>query len=112
MGGGGQEMDLTVENRLKAEVGDTVEVSISDKAMLKAVFLVYMVPVIGLIVGAFLGEYLAPRYGMDNAVMSPLLGLGLMGVAFVVVRVVGRRLGTLKEYLPRMVRIVKKDELA
>lgn len=108
--GGGEEVELAMENSLHAGVGDVVEISISDSAMLKAVFVIYMVPVIGLIAGALIGQNLAPSVSMDPTTLSPLLGFAFLGVALLAVRIIGRRLGKLRQYLPRMVRIVKKSE--
>ena len=79
--GGGKEVEIQVQNTLSASVGDLVELSISDSAFLKAVFVVYMVPVFFLMAGALLGNALAPGWGMDPSVGAAVVSAASVSVS-------------------------------
>ncbi|ACL04288.1 positive regulator of sigma E, RseC/MucC [Desulfatibacillum aliphaticivorans] len=106
--GGGKDMFFEVENSLNAQMGDQVKVRVSDKAFLKAIFLVYVIPMIAFIGGAFWGNTLGEPLGMDPSATAALAAFGLMGVVFAVVRVIGNRLGQKAGYKPRMVCITAR----
>ena len=54
-----RDMLVEVANDLKAAVGDSVEISVAEGTLLKLSVLIYFFPIIALMVGAFLGNYLA-----------------------------------------------------
>ena len=108
--GGGKDMFFEVENTMNAQLGDQVKVRVSDKAFLKAIFLVYVIPMIAFIAGAFLGNNMGESFGMNPSAASALAGFGVMGVVFAGVRVIGNRLGQNASYKPRMIGIVAKAE--
>ena len=51
-------LEITAINEVNAKVGDTVIVAIPEKQFLKASFIVYLIPVIALLAGSFVGEIL------------------------------------------------------
>ncbi|MBI9074196.1 MAG: SoxR reducing system RseC family protein [Desulfatibacillum sp.] len=106
--GGGKDMFFEVENTLNAQMGDQVKVRVSDKAFLKAVFLVYIIPLIAFMFGAFLGNSLGASMGYDPSMAAAIVGFGLMGIVFSVVRLVGNRLGQTAGYKPRMIGIMAR----
>ena len=106
--GGGKEMEIAVDNSLGASPGDRVMVRVSDSAFLKATFLVYMVPVIGLFIGALIGQSLGTRWGYDPDGFSALFGISSLIVTFAVVRVFANRLGQQEKYQPKIIKIVSK----
>ncbi|MBU0498545.1 MAG: SoxR reducing system RseC family protein [Gammaproteobacteria bacterium] len=73
---------IAVDNRLGARVGDRVVLGLPERAMLAGSFLLYIPPLIGLFLGALLGQYYATR--TDASAVEPwsVLGglLGLMAV--------------------------------
>ncbi|MBF0446884.1 MAG: SoxR reducing system RseC family protein [Magnetococcales bacterium] len=82
VGGGKREAPIRVLNPLGAKVGQRVELEISEQQLLKASFLVYVLPIISLIFFGVLGRYLAVRFGVA-ADLAEGLG-GLVGVAALV----------------------------
>jgi sigma-E factor negative regulatory protein RseC len=54
-------------------IGDTVEIDVPDDVILQASVMVYLVPLLMLIVGMFLGSWLSP--GDPGAIFGGLLGL-------------------------------------
>ncbi|MFP4474443.1 MAG: SoxR reducing system RseC family protein [Desulfatibacillaceae bacterium] len=100
--GGGKEMEIEVENTLDARPGDLVCVSVLDSSFLYASFLVYMVPILGLIAGAVIGENHGAALGMSNNAASAILGLVGLAVTFALVRLVANRLALNVRFQPRM----------
>jgi sigma-E factor negative regulatory protein RseC len=73
---------VDVSNRIGVKGGQQVRVVISPKAALKASFILYMGPVLALIVGAVLGNYLSPHH---KELWAASMGIGfLVGSYFVI----------------------------
>ncbi len=71
-----------VDSRLQSQLalGDTVSITVPDEVILRASMVVYMVPLLLLIVGAFSGTFVVP--GDGGAISGGVIGL-LLGVACV-----------------------------
>ena len=94
---------------IRCQVGDRVEVSLENKTFLKATYIMYGLPFIGLIVGLGLGyilqSYLAVWWGELLCVLTALCGMGIrLGVIY-------RRdkKNVYKKYLPCI--IAKEEEI-
>lgn len=88
-------------NDINAAVGDEVIINMSDKNVLGAAFLVYIVPLITLIIGYFLGYTV---FGSDG--FAVLTGFILMAITFILLICTDRKLK--RKYTPHIVRIVDK----
>jgi sigma-E factor negative regulatory protein RseC len=101
--------DILVEmpNVLQAQVGDYIEISLPQGALLKLSALVYLTPVIFLTLGAFLGSFIA-KFVHTDSTWSAVTGGGVfLGIAFWGLRILeraGRRSGD--SSYPRMTRIL------
>lgn len=74
------EIFIDAKNLINAKPGDKVEVAINSKYFKKAIFLVYIFPLIGLFTGLFLGILLASlfnlvKYSSISGIMFMILGL-------------------------------------
>lgn len=108
--GGGKQRVISAVNQAHAEPGDRVRMAMTRRAVLGAGFLVYMVPVIALIVGAALGKAYGPRFGWDSQVAAALLGGVCLAVAWFALKAISRRVAGKKEFAVRVVRILAKGE--
>lgn len=106
--GGGNDMEVNAINTVHAEVGDTVILKFETTSLLKATFLLYVFPILCLLAGAVIGEKTAPLLGVDPIAFSAILGFAFFGAAIFFVRYQGNRMGALKQYQPRILRIKKK----
>lgn len=70
---------LEVSNEKNATVGDLVTLNVSDKVMLQSTFLMYTLPLIGLILGILVASWLTPYWGINSDMA--LLGTGLVFMA-------------------------------
>jgi sigma-E factor negative regulatory protein RseC len=66
-------------------VDQYVQLSIQNASVLRAAFVVYVIPLFALIAGTLLGEYLGRTFGIRN-VLEILLGFGCLGLSLIVVR--------------------------
>ncbi|MBI5191487.1 MAG: SoxR reducing system RseC family protein [Nitrospirae bacterium] len=85
----GGERILDADNPVGAKAGQDVLLDIGGGAFLKASFIVYMVPVIALFIGAGLGDYISKAYP-DK--MTPDFWQASLGIFFLVLSVIGIRL--------------------
>jgi sigma-E factor negative regulatory protein RseC len=106
--GGGSDMEVAARNSVGAKVGDEVRVSVASKTFLKASFLVYMVPVAALILGALLGSRLGSSLypGVKSELLSVVCGLMLFFLSFVLMRAWTRTGKGSEEYSPVISEIV------
>ena len=81
--------DFWLDNEIGAAVGERVKVCLPEDASLNAALLGYMIPVLGIVVGAAAGVFAGGAAASDgHAVIGALAGLG-MGV--LLSRALGRR---------------------
>ena len=68
--------DFTAENKVNANVGDSVIVGIDEQAVLNSAFFLYVVPLIGLLIGTFVADYLFKNqfYVIVGAVSGLIVG--------------------------------------
>ena len=64
--GGGKDAKVSVENSVEAKAGDMVEIGIEEASLVTASFIVYIVPVIALLLGAGAGQYISGVSGCIN----------------------------------------------
>ena len=99
---GGSDMEVAARNEVGAKVGDEVRVTVASKTFLKASFLVYMVPVTALILGALLGTTLGPSLypGAGSDLIAVVFGLILFFLSFVLMRVWAKGIKWGEQYCP------------
>ncbi len=103
--GGGQEMEVEAINTADARVGDRIVLNVKTASLLKATFLLYVFPILAMIAGAVLGQAVAVMRGSDPSGFSALFGFLFFGIAFIVIRIAGRRLSTNASYKPEIIKI-------
>ena len=97
---------IEVTNDLQADVGDRVEISMPESSLLKLSLLVYLLPVVALIAGAFLGAELAAVLNMDSTLSSVIVGCSAMAIVFGVLKWLDGISNFKEKYYPRMTRIL------
>lgn len=106
-----KEMIVNVLNELNAKVGDHVEVSLPGGSLVKLSLLVYLIPIVALIVGAYAGGRWSHAFGLDSTLASILGGVLGMGAAFYALKGVDRSVQQRHHYHPRMTRILVSVDL-
>jgi sigma-E factor negative regulatory protein RseC len=102
-----KEMEVEAINSAGAKVGDRIVLSIQTSSLLKATFLIYIIPILAMLVGALLGQKLAFDNGsQDPSGYSALMAFLFLGLAALFVKLIGKSMSVKKEYTPTIVRIV------
>jgi sigma-E factor negative regulatory protein RseC len=97
---------VEVDNEMGAAEGDRVELSMPTASLLKLSFLVYMVPVLALVLGAILGAEWAESLGFSSTSASLLLGGSALAVSFLFLKLLDRSLRRRPEYRPSLTKIL------
>jgi sigma-E factor negative regulatory protein RseC len=102
---------VDVHNKLNAQVGDRVKIATSHNAFYKSSFLVYILPIIFLLIGAVLGDWLGTNVlkGVDPNLSGFALGALFLSGTFVGIRYLNRYLPK-EEYMPSVVEIITEDD--
>ena len=89
IGDDGKSMLVESFNQIGADVGDKVKVVTSTKHFLQSSFMLYIVPVIGLLIGAIVGQAIADNtdIGIDPPLLAALIGVAFMVGTFLTIRV-------------------------
>lgn len=88
------QMIMEAENQCDAHVGDFVEIYLKEENFLKAVFIMYGIPLIGLMIGIGLGYLL-----FDHELMIMLVGIIVLAATYILIRVNEKRFKT-EKYRP------------
>lgn len=97
---GSDEAMVEVENRLSAKVGDKVELALHSASMLKASFIVYVIPLLALLSGVLIGIQFSDLLGAA-------LGIAAAVVSLLIIHFFEPRFKRKREFQPRMIRILE-----
>ena len=106
MGDDGKSMLVEAFNAIGAEVGERVKVVTSTKHFLQSSFVLYILPAIGLLIGAIAGQVIGEHVdlGLDPKLLSALLGVAFLAGTFLCIRV-GTRALKRELFMPRIVAV-------
>ncbi len=105
--GEGEEMVIETLNPIGARIGERVKVAIESGIFLKASFLVYIIPIISLSLGALAGKGLSYYFRGDNPTLWAMIGgfSALIGVFIVIFRYNNKIQGDFR-YKPKIIEII------
>jgi len=104
--GGGKEMEVSAINSIGARVGDRVVLKMDTLPFLKGTFLVYMFPILFLVGGAALGEWIGLASDLHSPLVSILFGFGGLSIGLVLMKMIANRLAKRDDYRPRIARVI------
>ena len=109
---GGTERKITAINRAGAAVGDQVLIRIGSGSVLKASFVVYLLPILALVGGSFMGaKYSGQIWASgDPEAVSVLTGLFCLGASFILLRLFNRRLSQNHKYYPIIEEVIHRRD--
>jgi len=87
---GQRTMLVEVNDPIGVHEDQYVQLSMQSASALRASFIVYMIPLLALVVGALLGEYLGTTFGIRNG-LEILFSFGFLGLSLIVVRLYNNR---------------------
>lgn len=98
--------DTMVTIKGTAQVGDIVEVDMPDAQVLKVSLLTYLVPLLGLLLGLWLGTLVFA--GREIFVL--LSGLGMLALALVALKMMDNKLGLKTHWQPRLIAVLPAED--
>lgn len=106
IGDDSQTMLVEAFNQIGAQVGERVKVVTSTKNFLQSSFVLYIVPIIGLLIGALAGQAIGESFslGIDPNLLSAILGAAFLVGTFLCIRV-GTRALSKELFMPRIIEI-------
>ncbi|NLV24279.1 MAG: SoxR reducing system RseC family protein [Deltaproteobacteria bacterium] len=96
---------VEAHNPLQAQIGERVRIATTAKAFYQSSFLVYIVPLIGLVIGGLIGQSIGRQIGVDPNITSFLGGFFFLVFALLGVGSLNRRLPK-ERYMPTVVEVL------
>lgn len=106
MGDNQKEVFITALNQVDAEEGDYVEVVMPTSGILGAAFIMYMIPLFALFAGLIIGWF---AFSAHNEVYAAVMGLGMMSLAFAVIKINEKKIAKNEKYTAQILSIVQKN---
>lgn len=103
---GTDNMETEALNSAGAKNGDRVILEISSRALWKISFVFYMIPVVFLVSGVIAGLKIGKNYFSEPELFSFLCGLLACVLAFIPIKLIAKRLGKNKNYMPEVIKII------
>jgi len=102
-------MEIEALNPVQAQVGQTVEVSITPQSYLKSAIYIYGLPLVALIAGAIIGKNIGDAYikGINSDIIAAILGFGGFFITFLFIRAWSKKAETRSEYKPIIEKIIE-----
>jgi sigma-E factor negative regulatory protein RseC len=99
-----KELIVEVKNTLHVTTGDQVVIGLETKPILLLTFFLYVFPIIMLILGALIGDTMAPYLKMNPSLPSMAWGFLFFGLSFYIIRKKNNSLSQKAKYKPFLVR--------
>jgi sigma-E factor negative regulatory protein RseC len=109
-GGAGKDARISVENRIGAHAGDEVEIGIEEGSLVLASFIVYILPIGALFLGAALGGALSEYIGISKGGASAFMGLLALILGLVIIRLLDPYLKRKENLRPRIIKVVRGED--
>ncbi len=95
-------------NVAKAEVGDLVTLTLQTGQVIKSATTVYLIPIGGLVLGAFLGAYWHNSIGISESGGAVLFGLGGVALGYLVALLISNSMASRGKLTPVITSVIKK----
>jgi sigma-E factor negative regulatory protein RseC len=102
----GKVMEVDAINGAGAREGDRILLYFETGSLMKACFLLYLLPVGFMLTGAIFGHWLALKTGMNVSLLSAVSGFLSLFLSFVMIRSKANALGKNDAYKPKIIKIL------
>ncbi|MDR5658076.1 SoxR reducing system RseC family protein [Serpentinicella sp. ANB-PHB4] len=101
-------MEVIAINKVNAQVGEEVSLDLESQNVLKAAFIIYMIPLITLLVGISISMALFSRLDtrINVEMISAIIGVLSMALTFVIIRSKNKQLESKGKYTPIISEII------
>lgn len=105
--GAGGRMITEAENLLGARKSQRVKVQIDTPSLLRAAFMVYLLPLLGLVSGCVVGKCVAELLGLKAPEMiGAVVGVGMLALGFWMTHLYDKRIRKSDKFRSRVVEII------
>ncbi len=106
MGSSG-ERHVLARNPFGASKGQKVEIEIKGGLLLKASFVIYILPLFGLLAGALLGRWIIHAFGLpfNEDTGAVIGGLTCLVIVFILIKITSKGSYYMKKYQPTIIKI-------
>ncbi len=102
-----KEVEEVVNNPVAAEAGQTVKLEMGERPLVYASVIVYLLPLLNLILGYFIGSWFATTFGYKLIEIAGITGAFIFFLASSgMIRLIDSRLGLMKVFHPRITKII------
>ena len=105
-------MEVDAVNGVGAQVGDRILLYFKTGSLLTASFLLYVLPICCMLMGAIFGNWLALQINIDASLGSAATGFLMLVLSFAAIRAKANRLGKKNAYKPHIIRVLGHETLA
>lgn len=106
MGGSTVATTVRATNEIGARQGDRVAVRLAGSAVVSAAGLLYFLPAVALVTGAWGGHEFASSRGVDVNLGAAIGAGAALAAAVPVIALIGRRLGRRQRFVPRIAQVL------
>jgi len=107
---GGDQMVVKAQNTVQAQKGDEVELYLSTGTRLKGTAIVYLLPVLGIFVGAFSAGPLSQALGLNPSLGMALFTFSGLVIAVFLMRHLANRMDSKQALTPLVKRVIIRAE--
>ena len=107
--GGDNEMEVNAINEAGAKLGDRIVLSFKTSSLLKASFLLYVFPILLLIIGAAIGQEIAPKFDFNPSGFSAIIGFAFFFAALLIIKTTANKLAKKNDYRPKIIKILNSN---
>ena len=108
----GNVMEVDAINGAGAREGDRILLHFETASLMKACFLLYLLPVGFMLMGAVFGHWLALKASMNVSLLSAGFGFLSLFLSFVMIRSKANALGNNDAYKPKIIKILSHEPIA
>ena len=104
------EMVVKARNMVGAKVGDLVSVSIGSGTVIKGAATLYLIPVVGLVLGVSMADAVGASLPMSETAATMSFGFGGLILGFIVTAFISRWMSARNKLTPMITRIIKPSQ--
>jgi len=101
-----KKLTTKISSSLPVSLGDTVVIGLSEEILIKSAWQVYMWPLIGLILGAFIGQWLIDSAFLTHEIFAILLAIMLGYLGFYCAKTQQGKIANCPQWAPTILKIM------
>jgi len=97
-------------NSAGAKEGDLVDISLKSGNVLKGAVAMYLIPIVGLLIGALTGVSIRGMLGIEETTSSIIFGISGLFLGFIIVAFISKRMAAKNQLTPTISRVIKFEK--